>query len=66
MENGMHNAVNSEHFPKSLELPDEIAKYGSLEGYARQSLMEDVLTNEELATIIRRASEATDVVIIRE
>lgn len=66
MENGNHIVFNSEHLPKPLDLTEEIAEYGSLEGYARQSLMEDVLTDDELATIIRRSSEATDVVIIRE
>ena len=66
MENGNHIVFNSEHLPKLLDLTEEIAEYGSLEGYARQSLMEDVLTDDELATIIRRSSEATDVIIIRE
>lgn len=57
MENGKHHVFNSEHFPKPLELPEDVAKYGSLEGYVRQSLMDDVLTDEEVAEIKRRLGD---------
>lgn len=63
MENGKHSAINSEHLPKPLELPDEVAKYGTLEGYARQSLMNDVLTDEEVADIKRKLDDTEGTIL---